>query len=610
MKARASMGTRRGRLRLVAIFGVVALGLAACGGSGKKTSASNTTTTASGSSSSDQSSTTSSSVATGDTSTTAAGGGGAAVTTATTAKKTTGTTAKRTSSAVTQPTKTNAPVAGIVNVGAGSTTTTAGGTPPQPGGILTQIIQSENQGFDPTKMGINGASTDGTGGAALYDALLYNDPFDGQTHPNIADSMSSPDGLVWTMKIHPNVKFSDGTPYDANAVKFNYLRHQDPATGSIRAGFANQIGDMTVVDPLTLKLTLKAVNFLFPRIVATNLGWIASPQALQQSGDYNTHPVGAGPFLFKSWARGSSMTFVRNPNYWRAPLPYLDGLVLKIITDSVQQGNSYKANEGDILSGPSQATAESFKNDSKIVSLELLAGTNVEFNVAKGPFADVRLRRAWVHAFDRTAYAAAFKLTRPQNSVMPPVTPYYDPAVVQLPFDQNAATTEFAQVVADQGPLNITLGYVSNAQTQPIAEYIQAIMQKYKDIKVTLQPATLQVAISKLTSGDFQAYEFGGSYNDPDPWAQNFLCNSRPAPNVVGFCDPKFDQLAATGRSSQDVAARVAAYKEAQKIIYDQAPMMYYEPAINFFVFRSNLHDVRQFENGAIFYGDLWIQTH
>ena len=134
-------------------------------------------------------------------------------------------------------------------------------------------------------------------------------------------------------------------------------------------------------------------------------------------------------------------------------------------------------------------------------------------------------------------------------------------------------------------------------------------MQSYKSIKVSLQPGTLQVAISKLTSGDFMAYEFGGSYNDPDPWAQNFLCNSRPAPNVVGFCDAKFDALAATGRSSQDATARVNAYRDAQKIIYDQVPMMYYEPAINFYVFRNNVHDIRQFENGAIFYGDLWIQT-
>src|SRR3954447_10154851 len=221
---RSSAKLQPRRSAVVAVCGAVVLVLAACGGGGKKTPAAvNETTTTTVAEATPTTDTTA--VVAGDGTTTTAVAGRATTTTA----KRTATTARKTG--VTQPAKTVAGVGGIVSVG-GTTTTTAGGKPAQPGGTLTQIISSENQGFDPTRMGINGASTDGTSGAALYDALVYNDPFDGQTYPNIAESMTSSDGLVWVLKIRPNVKFSDGTAYDAEAVKYNYLRHQDPSTGS------------------------------------------------------------------------------------------------------------------------------------------------------------------------------------------------------------------------------------------------------------------------------------------------------------------------------------------------------------------------------------------
>src|SRR5213076_1144333 len=111
-------------------------------------------------------------------------------------------------------------------------------------------------------------------------------------------------------------------------------RIMDPANASPRSGLANQIATMEPLDAVTLKITLKAKNALFPGAV-TLMPFIGSPTAGKDK--FNNDPVGGGPFVIKSWTRDSQMTLVRNPTYWNAPLPYLDSLVLKPIVDESQR---------------------------------------------------------------------------------------------------------------------------------------------------------------------------------------------------------------------------------------------------------------------------------
>src|SRR4051812_1267570 len=178
--------------------------------------------------------------------------------TATTAKAT-ATTVRR-STATTAPKKAvnQAPTGGLTNVT--SAPTTAPSKDIQPGGTITWLKSSEQLGWDPVN--ISGAgSADGPAAFMLFDVLVYND--NRTVVPQTADSLTSTDGQVWTLKLKSNIKFTDGTPYDAEAVKFNYLRLQDPNNKASRAAQANLIGSMDVVDPLTLKLTLKAKNAVF-----------------------------------------------------------------------------------------------------------------------------------------------------------------------------------------------------------------------------------------------------------------------------------------------------------------------------------------------------------
>src|SRR5262249_30625820 len=144
----------------------------------------------------------------------------------------------------------------------------------------------------------------------------------------LLESLSgSPDAKTWTMKIHKGIKFTDGTTFDAAAIKANFDYHAASAT-SQGAGFAKGVASWDVSDPLVAKLTLTNADSVFPIDLVTRMVIMASPTALQKYGaDYGTSPdkiVGAGPFTLTSWIRGSQLVFTRNPNYWDAPRPYLD----------------------------------------------------------------------------------------------------------------------------------------------------------------------------------------------------------------------------------------------------------------------------------------------
>ncbi|NUU25459.1 MAG: ABC transporter substrate-binding protein, partial [Streptomycetaceae bacterium] len=224
----------------------------------------------------------------------------------------------------------------------------SGGGPAKQGGAITIPLPVESRGLDPFTASYTGTA-DSSRMAALYDFLVYLDPASGQVKPRIAESLT-PDatGAVWTLKIKPNVKFSDGTPYDAAAVKANWDANNDPAMSSIHR--ANMIGvSSEVVGPLELRITLAKPNLNFDRTVANGLAHIASPTAFKADPKgFTTKPVGAGPFILKEWVRSSHQIMVRNPTYWQPGLPKLDQVTFKVLPDNNQILNTLGSGQADV----------------------------------------------------------------------------------------------------------------------------------------------------------------------------------------------------------------------------------------------------------------------
>ncbi|WP_242424970.1 ABC transporter substrate-binding protein, partial [Frankia sp. EI5c] len=177
---------------------------------------------------------------------------------------------------------------------------------------------------------------------AVFDALVALTPAD-ELEYRLATSLTSEDSLTWTLKLRPDLKFSDGTPLDAAAVRDNWTLLADPARKSPSAAIAQRIGPLTAVDATTLRITLKESDGQFPRLVAqTALTFIGSPTALRERGDdFRTAPVGAGAYTVTEWLRNDHITLARNPS--SSVRAHLDTIVVRSVPDETQRYNTLLA---------------------------------------------------------------------------------------------------------------------------------------------------------------------------------------------------------------------------------------------------------------------------
>jgi peptide/nickel transport system substrate-binding protein len=215
----------------------------------------------------------------------------------------------------------------------GATTAPTTTAAPKRGGQVTMGVFAEPSGLDPVV-----AQGGGTGGnhemGAIYDTLMRIDPATKQFVPQLAESITpNADGSEFTLKLRPNVKFSDGSDYDAEAVVFGLKRHVQ--YGSAFAGQVSSIKEYTVVDKTTVKFTLTSPWPNFPYVLSNAPGMIPSPTAIRtqctdltkpaRECSFASRPVGAGPFVVDSYRPKEALQLKRNDTYWGGPA-YLDSV--------------------------------------------------------------------------------------------------------------------------------------------------------------------------------------------------------------------------------------------------------------------------------------------
>ena len=466
----------------------------------------------------------------------------------------------------------------------GTTSPKSSGTSPSSaaptrGGTLTYLGSLEPRGLDPilTFQNVYEGAADSQVQAAIFDLLSYEDTASGAVVYRTAQSLTSQNAVVWTLTLRPNIKFSDGTPYDAAAVEFNWNRIDDPTNHALTA--VNAIKSLTVVNPLTLTITLKAPNGQFPRVVAEDLAFIGSPTAIKSEGaNFATAPVGAGPFLLKQWIRGSQITLVRNPNYWDAPRPYLDTIVYKIVGDQTQRLTTFLAGQADAGSlvvdgqGDQQVTAAG----DQVLNVGTVSGAQIlVFNMKTAPFNDVR----W-----RTAVAEALNMNEVNNqlnggtgkvldTMFSPTSPFYDPQAKVVSYNPAAAQAAFNAYATEYGhPLNfsMTLAPISAAP----GPAVQAQLASYKNVHMTITTVNSSDINVLIAQGNYQLATNAVLGIDPEPSYYNFF-HSGTSYNLSGISNPALDTALDLGRASLTTPQRVAAYKTAQELINQLVPVVW-----------------------------------
>ncbi len=475
------------------------------------------------------------------------------------------------------------------------------------GGQLVVATTISPTGMDPVNSaGASNANGDGTYFSAVYDMIAYVDNETGEVVPKTAESIETTDGATWTIKIRDGITFTDGTPYDAAAVKFNWERIADPANQSPNAGVAQKIASMTVVDPLTLEVTLAEPDLQFSRNIANQLPFIGSPTAIE-AGGMTEKPVGAGPFTMTSWTRDNEMVLAKNPDYWVEGRPFLDGLTIRLIENASQRYNSLVAGELDVAyvhsfyDMVSQAESAGFTVDRVTVP----GGFTLMFNTTKPPFDDPVARQAISYAIDRDLLNETVSrgALPPAETIYPESHPFYA-ADARLPSYDPAKAKELLDQYeeAHGAPLSFTITSADNQL--PVMEFIQAGLTQFDNVKMEIDVTVPLQSVERALAKDYEATIFTINWIDPEPDVSNFL-STDGGRNYMGYSNPAVDEALATGRATTDVAERAAAYAQVQESIIDDAPLTFFRPLAFLHILGKDVQHFESYNSGI----PNWAET-
>ncbi|WP_436775122.1 ABC transporter substrate-binding protein [Yinghuangia sp. YIM S09857] len=493
-----------------------------------------------------------------------------------------------------------APVAlALVSTACGPTSSGSGDN-----STLTMLAIQDSASLDPFRRPYI-AVTDEPRLSALYDPMLYIDPKTGTVTPHLAESLATADGgRTWLLKLRPDVKFSDGSVFDAAAVRLNWETHTKPETKSVHVAYASGL-TLRVVDPLTLEIVPRAPNPNFDRTVATHLTYIEAPSAIARGVDAaGTQPVGAGPFMLKSWIRGNEQVFVRNPHYWQKDkgLPKLSQLTIKTSADGNQSYNTVRSGGADLFMTAVPEILTQAEGDLQTFHQKDLGGQMFLFNTTRAPFDDPRARRAIALALDPADIPATLHNGYlPSNSFFNPASPFFDPSAAQPRQNKEEAQRLFDELAAEGQPVAFTHLIPKNSDSQKVAEYMQSRLRTFRNTSMEIESLEIGAYIVKYAiNKDFQSLLFQQWLVDPEPEMFDMFHSQSPM-NYSGWRNAEADAALLAGRTNSDPAARKKAYADLQRIMADELPVWVYSQSIAGPVAGKSLTGLEQYNTGCIF---------
>lgn len=273
---------------------------------------------------------------------------------------------------------------------------------PQSGGTLVYAAGADPDSLDPPNTDSNPGEAVGR---TLYNYLVK---FDAKLNllPDLATKWTqSKDGLVWTFSLRKGVKFHDGTPFNAEAAKYNldrFLGPEKPLKASLHAPIIQAV---EVVDEHTLKITLKVPFAFFLNNLAHSASGMVSPAAHKKWGkDLTLHPVGTGPFKFVEWVRGDRVVVERNPDYFDGKAR-LDKVIVRTVREDSARVLGLEAGDYDlgIRIPPEEVPRLMREGRVRVYAEQSNRALRLGINNAKKPLDNVKVRQALNYAIDKAS---------------------------------------------------------------------------------------------------------------------------------------------------------------------------------------------------------------
>ncbi len=499
----------------------------------------------------------------------------------------------------------------------------------KPGGKLVIGFQYEPVTLDPH---VSGQANAFRILLNILDGLVYVDQ-EGKAHPVLAERWRiSPNGKIYTFWLRKDVKFHDGTPFNAQAVKFSFDRVVDPATASQSgSGAIGPYEKTEVVDDYTVRIYLKEpyapfLNNLGPSSLAP-----VSPEAVKRLGkDFGRAPVGTGPFKIKEWRAKDHVTLVRNPNYRWGPLTnkgpaYLEEITIKFIPEDQVRAAVLETGEVQAIEDVPPQSVVTFKKDPARYSVYVVnfpgSPRQALINTQKPPTNELNVRRAILHAvnveaMNKTLFFGVYPVG---NGVMSAATPMAIKGQFRqmYPFDPNRAKALLEEAgwrvgadgIREKSGQKLRVGIYILTDVpiyRPISEFIQANLKDVGfDAFINAQSRSPWYA--SIGKGEHNLAPMGLWSADPD-MLRTLYDSKGSAFSWSHYKNPELDKLVEDGIQASNPNLRKQYYLKAQELLMRDAVTLPIHEQVNLYAIRAQYKGLAFNVNAYPVYYDMYVK--
>jgi ABC-type transport system substrate-binding protein len=451
------------------------------------------------------------------------------------------------------------------------------------GGTAIYVMGADAESLDPPNMT---QMTSELVARLIHDGLVAFSPTI-EIIPGLAESWEiSDDGLTYTFHLRPDVKFQDGTPCDAEAVKYCIDRMVNEET--MKSGLHRGLVESTrAVDETTLEIVLFEPFATYLNNLAHAASMIYSPTAHKQYGDDLTlHPVGTGPYKLAEWKKGDEVILERWNDSWRGK-PYLDQITFKVVPEDSSRALMLESGDAHLMAFVPPEIAERLEENEGIVVEQYQSARvlGLSLNNQWGPFQDVRVRQALNYAIDKDSIVQNIYQGHAKASGGPSgplITGSYE--VPPYPYDPAKAKELLAEAGYPDG-FEVTL-LSPKGRFLKDAELMQEVQKQLGEVGLEvnlelMEYAAFSAAMHKAQDEtDVQMFLQGWVPSTGEArWTMYamFDCDMWVPTGSNGsfYCNPKMDELVANASSAPSLEVRDEYLKQAQQLAHDDAVWVY-----------------------------------
>ncbi|HSL33767.1 MAG TPA: ABC transporter substrate-binding protein [Candidatus Limnocylindrales bacterium] len=458
--------------------------------------------------------------------------------------------------------------------GAGASASPGGGASPKAGGTLKGALTGEPDTLDPA------TSTIYTG-AQVYDNIfskLIDLDENNKFYGVLATKWTQPDATTWVFDLVEGAKFHNGEAFTAEDVKYTFERILNPDTASAYTPLYDVIDSIEATTPTQVTFKLKSSFGPFLNNLANN-GEIVNKKAVE-AADPARNPVGTGPFKFVEWVQGDHVTLEKNPDYFIAGQPYLDGIQFRFLLVDQSRIEGLRSGELDWVDAVPLQQLATLKADPAFTYVtNPTAGIPdyLAFNTTKAPFDNKALRTAVAWAVDRTQIrdVAYFGAGEVGSEEVPSGSPWFGGGD---PYKDGPNLDKARAALADGGITTpLTIHYLGLPQYPELLKTGEVVRDNLKEIGITMEIEQVDVSVwfDRFVKGE---YEITSAYQERTIDPDNFyalVLRSGGSINTSGYANPEFDKLVDDARKETDEAKRKEMYVAIRQIAFEDVPILF-----------------------------------